>query len=185
MAFWLPHNRQTELERMRKILIGLLAAAVIAAGGLFGFQYYLQHRVAAEVETAFAGIRAAGGKASHGPVSFDLWTRILTIADITAESASQPPVAVKIANLTARGVGQPDPARFSADSIEAGNVEIAMTMAVQDGLRVTYRAPQIAVAGYSGPAGPFRPLDGTPGDLYRFLVEQFSAITAASVTAPS
>ena len=57
---------------MVKILIGLVAAIVIAAGGFFGFQFYMQHRVASEVEAAFEQIRAAGGKASHGKVSFDL-----------------------------------------------------------------------------------------------------------------
>src|SRR5438045_2499831 len=106
---------------MRKILIGLAAVVVIAAAGLFGFLFYVQHRVVAEVDTAFEQIRAAGGKASHGKVAFDLWSRTLTIADMVGESASQPnqpPVAVKIASLTAKGVGQPEQNRFSADSIE-------------------------------------------------------------------
>ena len=57
---------------MVKILIGVVAALVIAAGGLFGFQFYIQHRVAGEVEAAFEQIRATGAKASHGKVSFDL-----------------------------------------------------------------------------------------------------------------
>jgi predicted negative regulator of RcsB-dependent stress response len=43
---------------MIKILIGLVAAIVIAAGGFFGFQLYVQHRVAGEVEAAFDQIRA-------------------------------------------------------------------------------------------------------------------------------
>src|SRR3954451_7400312 len=106
---------------MRKILIGLVAVVVIAAGGYFGFLFYVQHRAVAEVDTAFEQIRAAGGKASHGKVAFDLWTRTLNIADITAESASQPPISVRIASLTARGVGQPEASRFSADSIDIEN----------------------------------------------------------------
>ena len=60
---------------MEKILIGLVAAVVIAAGGFFGFQFYMQHRIAGEVEAAFEQIRASGGKASHGKVSFDLLSR--------------------------------------------------------------------------------------------------------------
>ena len=45
---------------MKKILIGLVAAVVVAAGGFFGFQFYVQHRVAREVEAGFDQIRATG-----------------------------------------------------------------------------------------------------------------------------
>ena len=34
-----------------KILIGLLAALIIAAGGYFGFEFYVQHRIAGDIET--------------------------------------------------------------------------------------------------------------------------------------
>jgi hypothetical protein len=57
---------------MVKILMGLAAVVVIAVGGFFGFEFYTQHRITSEVEAAFAQIRAGGGKASHGKVSFDL-----------------------------------------------------------------------------------------------------------------
>ena len=93
---------------MVKILMGLAAVVVIAVGGFFGFEFYTQHRITSEVEAAFAQIRAGGGKASHGKVSFDLKSRTLTIADIATESATQPPVRMKIASVTASGVGQPD-----------------------------------------------------------------------------
>ena len=91
---------------MVKILTGAIAAIVVAAGGLFGFQFYVQHRVGAEVEAAFAQIRAAGGQASHGKVSFDPWSRTVTVAGIAVESADQPPVSVRIAGFTASGVSQ-------------------------------------------------------------------------------
>jgi hypothetical protein len=60
---------------MVKILLGLAAAVVIAVGGYFGFEFYTQHRITSEVETAFEQMRAGGGKASHGKVSFDLRSR--------------------------------------------------------------------------------------------------------------
>ena len=60
---------------MVKILMGLAAAVVIAVGGFFGFEFYTQHRIASDVEAAFEQIRASGGKASHGKVSFDLKSR--------------------------------------------------------------------------------------------------------------
>jgi hypothetical protein len=171
---------------MVKILTGLLAAIVIAAGAFFGFEFYVQQRVATEVEAAFAQVRAAGNKATHGKVSFDLFSRTITVADILGESAAQPPVSVKIGRFTAAGVGQPDASRFSADTIEAENVEVVGTMAAQAGWRATYRAPKISVVGYAGPAGPLRQVDpASPTDLYRFVLEHFAAVTAASITAPS
>ena len=45
---------------MVKILAGLVAAIAIAAGGYFGLEFYLQQRVASEVDTAFADLRASG-----------------------------------------------------------------------------------------------------------------------------
>ena len=47
---------------MVKILIGLLAALVIAAGAFFGFEFYVQQRAATEVEAVFAQARAAAGE---------------------------------------------------------------------------------------------------------------------------
>jgi hypothetical protein len=171
---------------MVKILTGLLAAIVIAAGAFFGFEFYVQQRVATEVEAAFAQVRAAGNKATHGKVSFDLFSRTITVADILGESAAQPPVSVKIGRFTAAGVGQPDASRFSADTIEAENVEVVGTMAAQAGWRATYRAPKISVVGYAGPAGPLRQVDpASPTDIYRFVLEHFAAVTAASITAPT
>ena len=70
---------------MVKILMGLAAVVVIAVGGFFGFEFYTQHRIAGEVEAAFEQIRAGGGKASHGKVSFDLKSRTLRIDDIATE----------------------------------------------------------------------------------------------------
>ncbi|HTB04245.1 MAG TPA: hypothetical protein VK804_27575 [Bradyrhizobium sp.] len=171
---------------MAKILIGVVAALVIAAGGFFGFQFYIQHRVAGEVEAAFEQIRATGAKASHGKVSFDLWKRTVTVADIASESAAQPPVSARIASVTASGVSQPDAARFSADSIEATDIEIGAAMAAPSGFKLTYKIPRITIKDYSGPAGmPRRPASSALIDIYRFGLEQFADVTASSVTVPS
>jgi hypothetical protein len=171
---------------MVKVLMGVVVAIVIAVGGYFGFQFYVQHRVAGEVEAAFEQIRATGAKASHGKESFDLSKRTLTVADISAESAAQPPISLKIASFTASGVSQPGATRFSADSIEAADIAIGAATAAQPGLQVTYRVPRISVKDYSGPAGLQRPPASSSFiDVYRFALEQFAAISAASVTAPS
>ncbi|MEO6840715.1 MAG: hypothetical protein ABI192_08115 [Bradyrhizobium sp.] len=171
---------------MVRILTGLVAAIAVAAGGFFSFQFYTQHRIAGEIDAAFEQIRASGGKASHGPVSFDLKSRTVTVADIAGQSAAQPPVSFRIASLTASGVGQPDAARFSADSIEITDIEIDAAMATPPGLSVTYKVPRITVKDYSGPASLQRPPASSSFiDVYRFGLEQFAAVTATSITAPS
>ncbi len=171
---------------MIKILIGLVAAIVIATGGFFGFEFYVQHRVAGEVEAAFDQIRATGSKASHGKVSFDLSSHTITVADIAAESATQPPASVKIASFTASGVSQPEATRFTADSIEATGVAVDGSMAVGTGWHFAYKAPRIAIKDFSGPAGPKPPPAlSSAADVYRFALENFAAVTASSVTAPS
>jgi hypothetical protein len=170
---------------MVKILGGLLAAAAVAAAGYFGFEFYVQQRVASDVEAAFATVRQSGAKASHGKVSFDLWSRTVTVADISGESAAQPPVSVKIGRFTASGVRQPDAGRFSADRIEATEVDFAGAMATKVPLTFTYKAPRIEIANYTGPAGPLRQLDpSAPADIHRFVFEHFAAVSAASVIAP-
>src|SRR5439155_5059579 len=137
-------------------------------------------------EAAFEQIRAGGGKASHGKVSFDLRSRTVKIADIATESATQPPVSVTIAAVTAAGVSQPDNARFSADSIEATGLMVSVGIAGPTGGRVTYKAPQIVMKDYSGPASPpVRPASASLVEVYRSALEQFAAVSASSITAPT
>jgi hypothetical protein len=165
--------------------MGLLAAVAIAIGGFFGFQFYMQHRVAGEIDAAFDQIRAGGGKASHGKVSFDLLGRTVDIADIVSESGAQGAVSVKIARVTASGVSQPDAARFAADSFEATDIEIAAGLAAQPGLSITYKIPRLIAKDYSGPVGLPRPLASSSViDLYRFTLEYAASITASSISAP-
>ena len=171
---------------MVKILMGLAAAVVIAVGSFFGFELYTQHRIASDVEAAFEQLRAGGGKASHGKVSFDLKSRTVRIADIATESATQPPVSVTIAAVTAAGVSQPDTARFSADSIEATGLEVSVGIAGPTGGRVTYKTPKIVMKDYSGPASPLlRPASASLVEAYRSALEQFASVSASSITAPT
>jgi hypothetical protein len=170
---------------MVKVLYGAIAAIVIGVGGFFGFQFYTQHRVASEVEAVFDQIRPTGAKASHGKVSFDLKSRTVTVSDIVGESAAQPPMGLKIANLTASGVNQPDATRLSADSIEATGIEVGAAMSAPS-MSVTYKAPRITVKDYSGPANPQQPpASSSLIDVRLFALKQLANITAASITAPS
>ena len=139
---------------MKKILLGLVAVLVIAVGGFFGFQFYMQHQIAGEIDTAFDQIRSTGGKASHGKVSFDPLKHTVTIAEIEVESASQPSAHLKIANITASGVSQPDPAHFAADTIEATGVEVDAAMAAAPAeWHLTYKMPRTHGEGLFRPGG--------------------------------
>jgi hypothetical protein len=171
---------------MVKILMGLAAVVVIAVGGFFGFEFYTQHRVSRDVEAVFEQIRSGGGKASHGKVSFDLKSRTVRIADIATESATQPPVSVKIASIVVLGAGQPDSGRFSADSVEASDVEINVTLAGAAAGNLTYKAPRLVVKDYAGPASlPQSQASASAIDAYRSALQQFAAMSATSIEAPT
>ena len=171
---------------MKRILIGLIALVVLGAGGWFGFNFYAQHRVTAEVEAAFEQMSAGGGKASHGKVEFDLATRTLTIEDITVEPAEPQLANLKIAKVTAVGVRQPGEARFSADSIEVSGVEIAFTYAERPKLTANYKIPQISARDVSGPTrAAGAPLTGSIVDMYRFMLAQYATISASSIAMPT
>lgn len=172
---------------MKKILIGLLAVVAIAAGGYFGFLYYAQYRAAAGVEAAFERMRSAGAKASHGKISYDLWKHTITIADIATETATQPPTSVRIANLTASGLSQPEQGHVAADLLEANDIEISFTLASGGSqLQYTYRMPKLTASDCSAPAqAQPLPAGSSTIDLYRFGLEQFTRLAAASVTVPN
>ena len=172
---------------MVKILMGLAAVVVIAVGGFFGFEFYTQHRITSEVEAAFAQIRAGGGKASHGKVSFDLKSRTLRIDDIATESATQPPVQLEdrqphslgcwpagygaILGRQHRNVGH----RNQRQHCRSGRREASPT-----------RCRKSSMKDYSGPATLHQPpASASIIEMYRSALEQFAAVSAASVSVPS
>lgn len=172
---------------MKRILIGLIAVAVLAAGGWFGFSFYAQHRVTAEIETAFERIRSRGGKASHGKIGFDLPSRTLTIEEVNVEPGRAPLAGIRAASFKAVGVRQVDEAHVAADNVEIDGVELAIDGAAgAANMKVTYKIPQLTLTNYSGPAR----VQGAPAsdsiiDAYRFGLEQFTGITAGSLNVPT
>jgi hypothetical protein len=169
-----------------KILIGLLAALVIAVGGYFGTEFYIQQRVVSDVEATFAAVRASGAKAEHGKITFDLWNRTITIAGISGELTADPPASLKIGRVVASGVSRPDEKRFAASRIELTDFDASGRIGTRAGLNVSYQAPRIEISDYVGPAGPLRRLDSTnAADIYRFALEHFAAVAATSAVAPT
>ncbi|MET4206224.1 hypothetical protein [Bradyrhizobium sp. LA2.1] len=171
---------------MKRILIGLIVAAVLAAGGWFGFNFYVQHRATAEVEAAFEQMRQQGGKASHGKITFELATRTLTIEDIAVTPGNLPQAQIKIAGIKGTGVRLVDDIRFSADSIDIAGVEVALDQAPPAKLKVSYKIPQLTMRDYAGPVhAAAAPADNSLIEMYRYALSQYTGVTASSLTAPT
>lgn len=171
---------------MKRILIGLVAVAVLAAGGWFGFNLYAKHRATAEVEAAFEQIRKQGGKASHGKVEFDLPTRTLTIEDIAVDPGPQSQAQIKIAGIKGTGVRLIDDTRFSADSIDITGLDVMLDQLGPAKLKASYKIPQLTLRDYAGPihAGNAPP-DASMIDMYRYVLGLYANVSASSLTAPT
>lgn len=172
---------------MKRILIGLIVTAVLAVGGWFGFSLYAKHRVTVEIEAAFEQVRKQGGKARHGKIGFDLPSRTLTIEDISVDPGQQSQTQIKIANVRATGVRQPDEGQFSADTIEVSGIEFAIDSTVGSSpVKSGYKIPQATIRDFTGAIGARTlPPSNAITDLYRFGLEQFSSISASSIEVPS
>lgn len=172
---------------MKRILIGLIAVAALAAGGWFGFNLYAEHRATAEIEAAFDQVRASGGKASHGRIGFDLPTRTLTIEDIAIDPGQQSQMQVKIASVKATGVRQLDEGRFSADAIDVSGIEFAIDSAVGPSqVKAAYKIARATIRDYTGAIrAQVLPASNAITDLYRFGLEQFSSVAASSIEVPT
>ncbi|MBW7963950.1 hypothetical protein [Bradyrhizobium sp. BR 10261] len=171
---------------MKRILIGLIVAAVLVAGGLFGFNVYVQHRVTAEIEATFEQMRSGGGKASHGKIGFDLPTRTVTIEDIIIDPGKEPQAQVKIGGIKGTGVRQVDDLRFSADSIDITGLGVALDEDGPAKLKVSYKIPQLTLRDYAGPLHTMAaPASGSLIDIYRYVLGRYASVTATSLTVPT
>ncbi|MDH2340830.1 hypothetical protein [Bradyrhizobium sp. SSUT77] len=171
---------------MKRILIGLIAAAVLAAGGWFGFNLYAKHRATAEIEAAFEQIRSQSGKASHGKVEFDVMSRTLTIEDIAVTPSGEQQAQIKIAGIKGTGVRLIDATRFSADSIDITGFELALGEIGPAKLKGSYKVQQLTLRDYAGPLLSMNaPAGGSLIDMYRQTLEQYASVTASSIIAPT
>lgn len=171
---------------MKRILIGLIVAAVLAVGGWFGANLYVKHRATAEIEAAFEQIRKAGGKASHGKIGFDLPTRTLSIEDIVIDPGKEPRAQIKIAGIKGTGVRLVDETGFSADSIDITGFEVALDQVGPAKLKASYKIPQITMRDYAGPVHVLTvPADNSLVEMYRYALDQYVSIKASSLIAPT
>lgn len=158
--------------------------AVLAAGGWFGFAAWSRAKVRAEVDQAFAGIRAAGSKASFADAGFDPADRAVTVSGIAIASADGT-AAVKIGRLVARGSEKPIDRRVTLDALDLDGVEVTLTGSAAQGGTITYVMPQVMIDRYNGPMTLIAAGEG--GGAYgalRVALRQLAATTAAKVTIP-
>ena len=160
---------------------------MIAAGGFFGFEFYVQQRIASEVEAAFEQIRASGrqGEPRQGfvrpvePHHHDRGHRGSN-RPRSRRSASRSPASRR--RVSASRMRR----RFAADSIEVSGCRDRRRhrRSAAGGQRLLQGAAdrREGLCRPGRPAAP--PASASIADVYRFALEQFASRHGGSVTAP-
>jgi len=172
---------------MSRIWIGIVVIGLTICG-YFGIRSYAQYRAEQEVDTVFATIRATGVSATHGPPRFDLWSRSLTIADITLTRTQTDRTTIKIGRVVASGVGLPTGGRASVGRTEVSDIDIDIDATIMMAMPVVvrYRIPNAVIEGYVGPIVPIRtPNSGSVLDLFRLGLEHIVAVDMKTLTIPA
>ena len=165
---------------MRKALAGLAVALMVGVGGYFGVVYWAQYVAAREVEAVLDGWRASLGSATHGRIEFDLWTRTLKVSDVVVQSRTAPHPRIALAQVIASGIDLSG----KATRVEIVDLETSDMLPGRPGVRMDQKAPRVTLTGFS--ARPLAPRKvASMLDLTRLWLEQFSAVTAASIEVPS
>jgi hypothetical protein len=160
---------------MKKIaIVGMGVAGVLALVGI-GALKYSQNRVTAEVETAFAAIKATGTDATYGEVSFDLWSQTLRIKDIALKSNSTA-ATLNIADLSAHGVASFG-GGVSANYVALTAVTASVSLVPSDkNLRTTYAIPLVELHNALQSAN-------TETDQKKTWISEIARFSASSITA--
>ncbi|MFG1463110.1 hypothetical protein V5F77_09410 [Xanthobacter sp. DSM 24535] len=165
---------------MKKLVLALVALAVLGIGGYFGFSYWSAATARAEVEKVFAALRQSGAQASYAATGFDLPSRTLTISDIAITSA-EGSGTVRIAHMTARGITPPSGGRFTADLLRFDGVEAGLKTDTEE---ASYIAPLLEITRYSGPTDVILPPGGKLQENLRATLQHFAEVSAERLTVP-
>ena len=167
---------------MRKIYVaGAAAVAVLAVGGVASF-YVAQRRATTEIETMFAALRTGGSTATHGAITFDIWSQALRVDDIVVKSTPEPGLDFKIAKLTADALEVSGNDIVSKTIVLSGveaNWKLAQPLDGQQALKL----PRVTIKNFRVPKTIAMPPEAT--DALVRSVALFSATDASSVNAPS
>ncbi len=171
---------------MRKLLVGVVAAMiVIAGGGYFGWELLAQFRTKSEVEAVFDSLRTSFPTATHGPIELALKARAVKVADIVLQSADRT-TTIRIGQIAATDTRGPVGGRVSATRIEITDWEFTFAFPTPGAPAITYKAPSIVVESFSGPAAlPLKFDSGSIADLARVSLEYIAASTATRIAVPT
>lgn len=165
---------------MRKLIVGLLVTLVVGTGAYFGAVYWAERTAAREVDARLDRWRSGGGTATRGRVAFDLWTRTVRVADVELQSPASANERIAIEEVVASGI---DPSG-GASRIDIVGLEMSHALPGLAGVRVEQKAPRVTLTDFS--ERPIARAKGaSPVDAMRRWLEQLSAISAASIEAPS
>ncbi|HWP24713.1 MAG TPA: hypothetical protein VNL39_00015 [Xanthobacteraceae bacterium] len=171
---------------MRKLLVGVVAAIiVIAGGGYFGWELLAQFRTKSEVEAVFESLRTSFPTAKYGRVELALKARAVKIADIVLQSSDRT-ATIRIGQIAATDTRGPVGGRIAAGRIEINDWEFTFALPMSGAPSITYRAPNIIVESFSGPAAlPVKFDSASVADLARVSLEYIAASTATRIVVPT
>jgi hypothetical protein len=171
---------------MRKLLVGVVAAIiVIAGGGYFGWELLAQFRTKSEVEAVFDSLRTSFPRATYGRIELALQARAVKVADIVLQSADRA-TTIRIGQIAAAGTRGPVDGRVSAARVEMTDWEFTFTLPTPGAPTITYTAPSIIVESFSGPANlPLNFNSGSMLDLARVSLDYIAASTATRIIIPT
>jgi hypothetical protein len=173
-----------EVEMKKNILIGSGAIVALLGGLAFAGVQWAQTQALANVDNAFARLRAEGATASHGPVELDVWSRTLRIKDIAVATIS-PPVSVTATEVKAAGINPWSPnGSFAAARLEVTGIETKGTIG-GDGSTFNYKIPSAVVADVQQITPPAEPAGTNATGTSAKWGAAFASFRANSVAIPT
>ncbi|HEX5959447.1 MAG TPA: hypothetical protein VFY92_12435 [Hyphomicrobiaceae bacterium] len=166
---------------MRKAIAAVVIVLLVGIGGYLGVTYWAQRAAAREVDAVLDRWRGSVGTVTRGRVDFDLWTRTLKVTDVVAQAQSGGQPRLKVAQVVASGID----ASGKASHVDIADLELTDATVGQPGVRVQQKARNVRLTDFSARPLPPRKPAATSLERTRLWLEQFSAITAASIEIPS
>ncbi|HEX6000236.1 MAG TPA: hypothetical protein VFZ16_12725 [Hyphomicrobiaceae bacterium] len=166
---------------MRKAIAAVVIVLLVGTGGYLGVTYWAQQAAAREVDAMLDRWRASVGTVTRGRVDFDLWTRTLKVSDVVVQAGSSGEPRLRAAQVVASGIDMSG----KATRIDIADLELTDAMVGQPGVRVQQKARNVTLTDFSARPLPARKPPATGLERARLWLEQFSAITAASIEIPS
>jgi len=170
---------------MRKILAGLIVALIVGIPALyFGVPWWVEQKALRELDASLQSVRRAGGTASRGAASYDLWTRTLRVSDLALQSGDAKS-SLKVGRLTATGLAAAGTSQFSADHLDLADMEVAGLQLGPASPIQTYTMPRLTAEHLTGPTIFTSKAAAIAGaDDVLSALSAFAALSASKVVIP-